>query len=365
MLKSTSPYRWSAAQKSSKSVRLAGALFLVLVLGALVACGDSGDGIPVDDSADAERTVVVDGLTSPRGIIFDQDGDLLVAEVGGRILEVTGDRTFRSLTEKHLPHSLSTGPAGEYRAGPSAISVLDGEVYFIVGEFLGNQSSRMFRIIDESGFEPVTPATDPFTPTTNRFSNPYDIVDAPEVNGWIVTDPGGNSLVSVDMDGTIRDYAIFENFETDKHEVPVEMVPTGMARGQDGAIYVGSLTGFPYPSEDAIVWRLEDLNNDGDAMDEGEVAPYVTGLTTVTDIAFGPDGTLYIGEFSTDAKSVFEEGDFAENAAVYPGRVLKWDGIELTEIASNVVSPTGLLATESTLYISEEYAGKVTTLPLN
>ena len=36
-----------------------------------------------------------------------------------------------------------------------------------------------------------------------------------------------------------------------------------------------------------------------------------------------------------------------------------------TVIASSAVSPTGLLATETTLYISEEYAGIVTELPLD
>ena len=70
-------------------------------------------------------------------------------------------------------------------------------------------------------------------------------------------------------------------------------------------------------SAKAVVWRVEDLNGDGDAMDDGEVEPFVTGLTTVTDITFGPDGTLYIAEFSSDTRAVFQEGDFGElHAAV-------------------------------------------------
>ncbi len=110
---------------------------------------------------------------------------------------------------------------------------------------------------------------------------------------------------------------------------------------------------------------MEDLNGDEDAMDEGEVEPYVTGLTTITDITFGPDGTLYIAEFSSDTKTIFEGGDFTENTAANPGRVLRWNGSEPTVFADNVVSPTGLLATESTLYISEEYAGRVSERPIN
>ncbi|MGY8879648.1 MAG: hypothetical protein ACKVKV_03130, partial [Dehalococcoidia bacterium] len=132
-----------------------------------------------------------------------------------------------------------------------------------------------------------------------------------------------------------------------------------------GAIYVGTLTGYPYPAGEAAVWRVEDLNGDGDALDQGEAEPFVTGLTTVTDITFGPDGTLYIAEFSSDTEKVLEGGDFSENAKSMPGRVLIWNGSETTVFADNVVSPTSLLATDSTLYITEEFAGKVSKRPLN
>ena len=100
-------------------------------------------------------------------------------------------------------------------------------------------------------------------------------------------------------------------------------------------------------------------------MDEGEVTPFVTGLTTITDITFGPDGTLYIAEFSSDTKEVLQGGDIRNKAISKPGRVLKWDGSTLTVVAKDVVSPTGLIATNSALYISEEYAGRVSKHPLN
>jgi sugar lactone lactonase YvrE len=333
----------------------------LLIIAASVACASEladYDGIAVE--------VMVEGLTSPRGLALDQDGNLLIAETGGgRLLKVTRDRDVSSLTTTRLPHSLNSGPDSAYTAGPSAISLLNGEVYVIVGEFRGDKSARLYRITGESGYEAVTPVTDAFSALANRFSNPYDIVNAPEVGGWIVSDAGGNSLLAVDLDGNIRDYMVFQSFTIPDHEAPVEMVPTGIARGADGAVYVGSLTGFPYPRGQAVVWRVEDLNGDGDAMDEGEVEPFVTGLTSITDITFDADGTLYIAEFSSDTRAVLEGGDFSENAASYPGRVLRWDGSELTVYVDNVVSPTGLLATESTLYISEEYAGRVSKRPLN
>ncbi len=336
------------------------AIFAFLLATGIVAACSSGSG---DDDGVALE-ILVEGLTSPRGLALDQDGNLLIAETGaGRLLRLTGD-SDSSPVATGLPHALNTGPDAAYRAGPSAISILNDEVFIIVGEFRGNRSARLFRITDESGFEPVTPVTDPFSPFENRFSNPYDLVNAPEVGGWVVSDGGGNRLLAVDTEGNIRDYVIFDNFASSESDMPVEMVPTGIARGPDGAIYVGVLTGFPYPRGEAVVWRVEDLNGDGDAMDDGEVEPFVTGLTAITDIIFGPDGTLYIAEFSSDTEAVFQGGDFAQNTFSHPGRILTWDGDRLTVIAKDVVSPTGLLATESTLYISEEYAGRVSKRPL-
>ncbi len=351
----------SYLESVARNVRLSACRIAIilplLIIAASVACGSE----PADDGG----IIVVEGLTSPRGLALDQDGNLLIAETGGgRLLKVTPDRDVSSLATG-LPHALNTGPGGAYRAGPSAISLLNGEVFIIVGEFRGSKSARLYRITGETEYEGVTPVTDAFAPFENRFSNPYDIVDAPEVDGWIVSDGGGNRLLAVDLDGNIHDYVVFQNFADPDSEAPVEMVPTGIARGTDGAVYVSSLTGFPYPRGQAVVWRVEDLNGDGDAMDDGEVEPFVTGLTTVTDITFGPDGTLYIAEFSSDTRAVFQGGDFGENTASNPGRVLSWNGSELTVFASNVISPTGLLATESTLYISEEYAGRVTERPLN
>ncbi len=347
-----------AARPFHLSARRIAVLAAILALTvAAAACSSE----PVDDG----RITIVEGLTSPRGLILDEDGNLLIAETGGgRLHKVTPEGDVLPFAES-LPYALNSGPNAAYRAGPSAISIVDGEIFVLVGEFLGSKSSRLYRITDDAGYEAVTPAIDALSPFGNRFSNPYDIVDAPEVDGWIVSDGGANSLLAVDRDGNVRDYFVFENFEHEDHNAPIEVVPTGIARGADGAVYVGVLTGFPYPDEAATVWRVEDMNADGDAMDEGEVEPYVTGLTAITDIIFGPDGTLYIAEFSTDTRKVFEGGNFAENAISIPGRILSWDGSELEVIADKAVSPTGLLATESTLYVSEEYAGRVFRLPLN
>jgi glucose/arabinose dehydrogenase len=52
---------------------------------------------------------------------------------------------------------------------------------------------------------------------------------------------------------------------------------------------VGQLTGFPFPAGGASVWRVAP---------GGEPEVYASGLTNIIDLAFGPDGTLWVLEFT-------------------------------------------------------------------
>ena len=65
-----------------------------------------------------------------------------------------------------------------------------------------------------------------------------------------------------------------------------EPVPTGLAPAWDGGLYVGLLPGGEIPNAGKVV-RI-DLRN-------GQVTPFVSGLSDVTDIAFG-NGVLYTTE---------------------------------------------------------------------
>ena len=64
----------------------------------------------------------------------------------------------------------------------------------------------------------------------------------------------------------------------------MQAVPTAAAKGPDGAIYVSQLTGFPFPVGGASIWRI---------VPGHAPTKYATGLTNVTDLAFGRDGSLY------------------------------------------------------------------------
>ena len=112
---------------------------------------------------------------------------------------------------------------------------------------------------------------------------------------------------------------------------PTDAVPTAVTIGPDGAYYLAQLTGVPFTAGVANVYRVVPGR-----------APTVayTGFTTIIDLTFGPDGSLYVLEHSTGPAF------FA-----LPGRLLKIasDGTRttivdgLTRPGSVAVGPDGAL----------------------
>jgi hypothetical protein len=118
-------------------------------------------------------------------------------------------------------------------------------------------------------------------------TNPVALLESRR--GLFVVDAGGNALLKVKRPGQVRTVAIFPATEVTSpppgFPPTMDAVPTAAAYGPDGAIYVSQLTGFPFPVGGASIWRVVP----GQAPTK-----YVTGLTNVTDLAFGKDGSLYV-----------------------------------------------------------------------
>jgi sugar lactone lactonase YvrE len=106
--------------------------------------------------------------------------------------------------------------------------------------------------------------------------------------GLFVVDAGGNTLLKVRRPGQVATAAVFPATPlppTPGFPPVLDAVPTAAAYGPDGAIYVSQLTGFPFPVGGASIWRV---------VPGQPPTRYATGLTTVTDLAFGKDGSLYV-----------------------------------------------------------------------
>ncbi len=134
--------------------------------------------------------------------------------------------------------------------------------------------------------------------------------------GVLVADAAGNDLLIVDKGKRISTVARFKPELAPWPDglpfpgpppgtpVPVEAVPTAVAIGPDGAWYVSELKGFPFPKGASRIWRIEPGSRnavcDPESPDAGPCRTVATGFTSVIDLAFGRDGTMYVLEIAKE-----------------------------------------------------------------
>ncbi len=312
------------------------------------------------------NTPILTGLKSPRGLTALDDGQLLVSEVlGGRLLK-TDLKGAMTEVAVGLPATFG-GPSGDYPIGVSVAILHDHTYYYVVGEaFHGGgvsrvkDSSALYRF--QPGREPerIAGGVGPFGFPATRITNPHDFVVTPK-GGFFLSDAGVNSVLCVSETGDISDYKVFPKREVQGPSGPIdiEAVPTGIAIGPDNALYVATFTGHPYPKGEARVYRLADVNGDGDAMDPGEAEVFAKGFSVATDLVFDENGRLLVTEFSTDMLRLVQELGH-RRAAEIPGRVVRWEDGVISVVAEGLVSPTSIAVVDGRVLVSEEFVGLVT-----
>ncbi|EAW38194.1 ScyD/ScyE family protein [Lyngbya sp. PCC 8106] len=80
--------------------------------------------------------------------------------------------------------------------------------------------------------------------------------------------------------------------ETEEPLFPLQYVPTGVAVGGDGNLYVAEFGGFPFPQGKSEVTQI-DAN--------GQQTTFANGLIQLTDIAFAPSGKAYATILATES----------------------------------------------------------------
>jgi hypothetical protein len=333
-------------------------------------------------------SIYIAGLHNPRGLGLDPHGTLVVSEVGnggdvlGRISRIlprhpAGDGMY-STYAKALVNGLPSvaGPEGGEVVGVAGFDFAeDGTLYFVTGLSPVQPASDRWQALWSTGVESSNPlqvaapyaslgrAEAELNPDGGIVdSNPWDVVVDADGNAY-VSDSGANVVWKVAPDGAVSVYAVIPPIPVNPPipEAPpvMESVPTGIAWGPDGALYVGTLTGFPFQEGAAVVYRLEDADGDGDALEEGEVTVYASGLTTVTDIDFTADGHLIAAEF----RGFLTTYDPNTGAPILnSGRVVMWDDEagELHEVFGGLTAPTGIAAGKhGEIFVTQEWAGIV------
>ena len=336
------------------------AAFLLLAAMAALLGGAVGFLALTATSGDEGTRPVATGLVAPRGLHPLPDGALLIAEGGGRILRLDPDGALQTVADQ-LPTATSTLYGGMYTIGPSGVTYAGGAYYFVVGEFRDKGFREAYRYEPGGRPERLT-GQDPIgLEPPNFLTNPYDLAVDPD-GSLLVSDSGINAVLRVNTGGEVSKYADIAPLKG-VASTDLDSVPTGLTRGPDGALYVGILSGHPYPQGAARVYRLEDRNGDGDAMDEGETTAYADGFTSVTDVAFDADGSLLVTEMSSDLVTLDDLG-YARSTE-YPGRLVRWRQAsqELEVVADDLFTPTALaVSADGDVYVSEEFAGRVVRL---
>ena len=94
--------------------------------------------------------------------------------------------------------------------------------------------------------------------------------------------------------------------------IPAQPVATSAAIGPDGWIYAGELKGFPAPTGESRIWKIRpNAENVRCGKEPGKCSVALDGFTSVIDLAFGPDGKLYVVQFddaSWAAVEIFGDG---------------------------------------------------------
>lgn len=284
-----------------------------------------GFDVPMAEANDALSPAVFDIDVAP-------DGSVLVAE-NATIKRMRGGETSE-VARLALPEEVPIN--GIEALGANDVLVASGGLDLAVGAGVWRVTDGEARLVaDIAAFETaVDPdATggsqwkDPRCEATGEFSagpqsNPYHLV-ALAGGGALVADAAGNSLLHTTADGAVDWVAVFtppvdERGEPhvlftleDGTDCYVQPVPTAVDVGPDGAYYVGELTGAPGATGLSRVWRIEPEARNvvcpSDACRE-----VVSGLTSVMDVAFGPEGGLYVVEFDANGwLQATEAGDAA------------------------------------------------------
>ncbi|MEX2599922.1 MAG: ScyD/ScyE family protein, partial [Dehalococcoidia bacterium] len=261
-----------------------------------------------------------------------------------------------------LPATLG-GPTGQYPTGASAAVVAGDAFYYIVGEYRGTPASTLYALGVGADSTPVRVAgglgRDGFPATA--ISNPYDLVAHPE-DGFLISDGGRNALLWARESGDVEELVRFERRphpdEQMRHRIDV--VPSGITFGPDGALYMASFTGNPYQRGFAVVYRITGI--EGGGRPRAEV--HAEGFSFATDVAFAPDGSMLVTEFTSDmARLVAEYG--MDGAEELPGRLVRWHEGTMDVLVEGLVTPTGLAVVGDNAYVSEEYAGRIRKIPLD
>jgi hypothetical protein len=288
-------------------------------------------------------------LASPLfGLATAPDGSLLVADAGQGVVSI---RHGATTLVAPLPGVTDVGAIGL------------GSLYAITAGGAEASSAKVYRVsngraaivADLGGFEAaVNPDGEDID------SNPFDLAVL-NGGGILVADAGANAVLVTGPRGFI-DWVVTLPTELESTanikallgcpdapaefafvcflpaEIPTQAVATSVAIGPDGAAYVSELKGFPGPLGESRVWRIKPGTLNAECGTDPGCEVVADGFTSIVDLAFGPDGTLYVTEIDESSFAALELGGAGTGGTV---NACAWGSFPLacSEVATGLPMP--------------------------
>ncbi|MBB3083843.1 ScyD/ScyE family protein [Geodermatophilus sabuli] len=283
----------------------------------LVAESDSGEVASVDP-ATGEVTTLVSGLQFVQGV--DHRGGQLYVAVGTAEPEP-------GAAPPPEPPAVGQGGPGLVVTDAEGIVV---ETIDLLAYELANNPDGQTQFVDGA---PVDALSNPFAVLAQR-------------GRVLVADAGANAVLSVDRESgevstffvppVVDDVPGCEGAPNNPGTTGCDSVPTGVAEGPEGRLYVSTLG-----AEVAGAARVYVLDR------RGEVVDVIEDLTSATGVAVDDDGTVYVSDLLEGAP-VGEGPPAPDFDPATVGEVVRIDGEDRS--TAQVTMPTGLVVSDGELY---------------
>jgi hypothetical protein len=293
--------------------------------------------------------VITEGLNGPRQV-SKAWGRLLVAESETGRITAVDPRRGRTRT---LVSGLET---------PQGVAAADGRLYIAIGEGATGENSGLLvarpggtprQFADLTGYELENNPDgqthfDAEGEPLDAISNPYFVLRDRRQHGFLlVADAGANDVLAVDRRGNVSTFFVPPTITTGAcAEVPnntpsgvgCDAVPTGLAYGPHGLLYISALTSeVPGEGRVYVVDR------------RGRLVRVIKGFSAPTGVAVDRHGTVYVSELLEGAP----EGEGPPPPGFDPSTVGQI--VAVTRHGrwyAQVTMPSGLLWQEGKLYAS-------------
>lgn len=371
---------------------------LVLATAVLGVGGLGLAGLPSCAMASARIRVIAEHLNQPKKITVAPNGDLIVALSGSgaaprscRTGEQVSCASLTGAVDEVSPSgavvplltglsSVSSGASGEDQAtGPAQAADVGGrfevlfqdstiaastgrEIFGADGDELGDldafDAGGHVTLADFGAFEA---AYDPDhgAGTDVRYgeddaiaSDPYSF--AAYDGGEVVADAAANDVLYVSRTGTVSVLAVlptireraaahtFGRAQKRAIEARAQAVPTAVAVGPDGAIYVGELGGTPFLAGTSEIFRIAPGHR---------ATVWARGFTAIEDMAFDAQGRLDVLEI--DRKGLDDPG-FNDGHPDSGAIIRVAGGHRRTLVSRGLTYPTGIAIVGDTAYVSND-----------